>query len=81
VTTLGTIRPNHLSLICTACGHNALVAVAGLLEKLPPDMTVQQVRQQARCSNYKVKGRNDCQIIFVGGSHVALAAVRFDQSI
>ena len=72
MTTLGTIRANHLSLTCKACGHNALVAVAGLLNSIPPDTTVQQVRQQARCSHCKVKGMNDCQIIFVGNSLEAL---------
>ena len=72
VTTLGTIQSNHLSLTCGACGHNALVAVAGLLNAMPPDTTVQQVRQQARCSRCKVKGMNDCQIIFVGNSLEAL---------
>jgi hypothetical protein len=72
MTTLGTIQSNHLSLTCRACGHNALVAVAGLLNTIPPDTTVQQVRQQARCSRCKVKGMNDCQTIFVGGSLQAL---------
>lgn len=72
MTTLGTIQSNHLSLTCRACGHNALLEVAGLLNAIPPDTTVQQVRQQARCSRCKVKGMNDCQIIFVGGSLNAL---------
>lgn len=53
ITTLGAIRSNHLSLTCTACCHNALVAVAGLLEKLPPDTTVQRVRLQARVQDIR----------------------------
>lgn len=72
MTTLGTIRANHLSLTCRSCGHNALLEVAGLLERLPPDTTVQQVLQKARCNRCKVKSNSDCQIIFVGGSLEAL---------
>jgi len=48
MTTLGTIRPNHLSLTCKACGHNALVAVAGLLDTIPPVTAAQQVRQKVQ---------------------------------
>ena len=72
MTTLGTIRANHLSLTCRSCGHNALLEVAVLLERLPPDTKVQQVLQKARCSHCKVKSNSDCQIIFVGGSLEAL---------
>jgi len=71
VTTLSSITDNHLSLECE-CGHASLLPVSQLLETLPPDTTVHQVRQQARCSRCKVKGMNDCQIIFVGNSAVAL---------
>lgn len=72
MTTLGTIRANHLSLTCQSCGHNALLEVAGLLERLSPETTVQQVLQKARCNRCKVKSNSDCQIIFVGGSLEAL---------
>lgn len=71
MTTLSSITDNHLSLTCKACGHSALVAVAGLLNTITPDTTVQQVRQQARCSHCKVKDLIGCQIVFVGNSAVA----------
>ena len=80
VTTLGTIQSNHLSLTCGACGHNALVALAGLLETLPPDTTVHQVVERARCSRCKRKGFTEMRIVYVGASHVALEATRFGSS-
>ena len=45
ITALGAIRPHHLPLIRRACGDNALVAVASLVNTIPLDMTVQQVRR------------------------------------
>ena len=43
-----------------------------MLERLPPETTVQQVLQKARCNRCKVKSNPECQIIFVGGSLEAL---------
>ena len=55
VTTLSSITQNHLSLECE-CGHASLLPVSKLLETLPPDTTVHQVADRARCSRCKRKG-------------------------
>ena len=76
MTTLSSITQNHLSLECE-CGHASLLPVSQLLETLPPDTTVHQVADRARCSRCKRKGFIEVRIVYVGASHVALEATRF----
>ena len=76
MTTLSSITQNHLSLECE-CGHASLMPVSQLLETIPPDTTVHQVANRARCSRCKRKGFITMRIVYVGASHVALEATRF----
>ena len=78
VTTLSSITQNHLSLECE-CGHASLLPVSKLLETLPPDTTVHQVADRARCSRCKRKGFITMRIVYIGASHVALEATRVEQ--
>jgi len=75
MTTLASIRTNHLSLECP-CGHQELIPVSYLLETLDGQTDVTTVVKNARCSLCKSKGLATFRIVFVGGSFVAMEGAR-----
>ena len=76
MTRLACIRSNHLPLICSICGHCALVPVSTAIEALNGTETVQNVVKHARCSQCLVKGTGLYQIVYVGESWDALEGAR-----
>ena len=76
MTQLASISNNHLALHCEACGHNSMIAVKSLIERLGRDVTVHQVVPRLRCSQCKVKGRASFVITYVGESGIALLGAR-----
>ena len=71
MTTLDSIKSNHLSLTCS-CGHHCLLPVEYLLQTLPADTPVKAVLGMSRCTNCGAKGQATHRIIYVGGSWEAL---------
>jgi hypothetical protein len=76
MTQLRSITNNHLALKCEACGHNSMIAVQHLIDRLGREITVHEVIPKMRCSHCKTKGQASFVITFVGGSGEAMLGTR-----
>lgn len=72
MTRLASISNNHLAFECKACGHNSMIAVEDLIQKLGRETTVHQVVPKVRCNQCNVKGQATFVITYVGPSGVAM---------
>jgi hypothetical protein len=79
MTRLASISNNHLALKCEACGHNSMVAVQFLIDRLGRETTAHEVVPKLRCSLCKTKGRASFVITFVGASGEAMLGARQGQ--
>ena len=64
MTKLETISNNHISLFCR-CGHSSMIAVKDLLKVKPPEMTIHQVAQKAKCRVCGAVGSEDFRLHYV----------------
>jgi hypothetical protein len=76
MTQLASISNNHLGLHCNLCGHNSLVAVQALIDKLGKEATVHEAVPKLRCKRCKAKGQASFVITYVGGSGTAMLGAR-----
>ena len=68
MTRLASISNNHLGLQCDLCGHNSLLAVQPLIDRLGRDANVHDAVAKLRCSKCHAKGKASFVITYVGGS-------------
>lgn len=68
---LKNVLAHHLSLSCK-CSHSRLLSVLELVEAYGADITIDQVRKNARCTSCNTKGGIEIRIVYVGGSHHAM---------
>ena len=73
MTRLASISNNHLGLQCDLCGHNSLLAVQLLIDRLGRETNVHDAVKRLRCSSCGAKGKASFVITYVGGSRVRLA--------
>ena len=76
MTRLASISNNHLGLQCDLCGHNSLLAVQLLIERLGRETNVHDAVNKLRCSNCKVKGKASFVITYVGSSGEAMLGAK-----
>ena len=76
MTRLASISNNHLGLQCGLCGHNSLLAVQLLIDRLGRDSNVHDAVAKLRCSSCGAKGKASFVITYVGGSGNALLGSR-----
>ena len=76
MTRLASISNNHLGLQCDLCGHNSLLAVQLLIDRLGRETNVHDAVRRLRCSNCGAKGKASFVITYVGGSGQALIGSR-----
>jgi len=67
MTRLASISNNHLGLQCDLCGHNSLLAVQLLIDRLGRDTNVHDAVAKLRCSKCHAKGKASFVITYVGG--------------
>jgi hypothetical protein len=79
MTKLASITKNHLALKCEACGHQSMIAVKGLIDRLGREISVHDVVKKLRCSACKTKGQASFVITYVGESGLALLGARQDE--
>ena len=68
---LKNVLPHHLFLRCR-CNHSRMVAVIELVETYGENITLDQVRKNARCTACKCKGGIEIRLVYVGGSEFAM---------
>ena len=68
---LKNVLAHHLWLGCK-CGHSRLLSVLELVEAYGANITIEQVRRNARCTSCKAKGGIEIRIVYVGGSQHAM---------
>ena len=68
---LKNVLAHHLWLGCK-CNHSRLLSVLELVEPYGADITIDQVRRNARCTSCNTKGGIDIRIVYVGGSYYAM---------
>ena len=61
-----------LSITCGLCKHHSMFEVANLILVVGEDSTVHDVLKKFRCKHCNVKGENNFQIVWTGGSDIAL---------
>lgn len=76
MTRLASITNNHLGLQCEACGHNSLLAVKILIDRLERVANVHDAVKRLRCSSCGARGKASFVITYVGGSGEALLGVK-----
>ena len=76
MTKLASITNNHLALKCDTCGHQSMVAVKDLIDRVGREISVHQVVNKMRCSSCKSKGRASFVITYVGESGRALLGAK-----
>ena len=68
---LKNVLPHHLYLRCR-CNHFKMVAVVELVETYGENITLDQIRRNARCTSCKRKGGIEMRVVYVGGSAFAM---------
>ena len=68
---LKNVLAHHLWLGCK-CGHSRLLSVLELVEAYGANITIEQVRRNARCTSCKAKGGIEIRLVYVGGSQHAM---------
>ena len=68
---LKNVLAHHLWLGCK-CGHSRLLSVLELVEAYGANITIEQVRRNARCTSCKAKGDIEIRLVYVGGSQHAM---------
>jgi len=71
MTQLQTISNNHMSLECR-CGHQKLVSVKELIERLSPTTTIYEVARKAKCLHCDIKGASAFMLLYVCRSNEEL---------
>jgi hypothetical protein len=79
MTKLASITNNHLALKCEACGHQSMIAVKGLIDRLGREISVHDVVKKMRCSECKTKASASFVITYVGSSGEAILGARQDE--
>ncbi|CUH84220.1 hypothetical protein TM5383_01426 [Thalassovita mediterranea] len=62
---LDSITHNHLGLHCEMCGHNSLLAVKMLIERLGHEINVHNAVKTLKCSSCGAKGKASFVITYV----------------
>ena len=68
---LKNVLAHHLYLRCR-CNQFRMVAVMELVEAYGENITLDQVRKNARCTACKRKGGIEMRLVYVGGSEFAM---------
>ena len=68
MTRLASISNNHLGLKCEVCGHNSLLAVKILIDRLEGKTSAHDAVKRLRCSSCGATGKASFVITYVGGS-------------
>ena len=76
MTRLASISNNHLGLQCDLCGHNSLLAVQLLIDRLGRETNVHDAVKRLRCSSCGAKRKAYFMTTYVGGSGEALLGAR-----
>jgi hypothetical protein len=76
MTRLASISNNHLGLQCDLCGHNSLLAVQLLIDRLGRETNAHDAVKNLRCSKCKAKGKASFVITYVGNSGEAMLGAK-----
>ena len=76
MTRLASISNNHLGLQCGLCGHNSLLAVQLLIDRLGRETNVHDAVAKLRCSSCGAKGKASFVITYVGSSGEAMLGAK-----
>lgn len=67
--TLAQVQQFNLWMVleCQWCGHKRPMDASKLLLKFPPEMTMKQLAERARCKNRGCPGRSGAEVLFCLG--------------